>query len=150
MSENMELVNITTDEGEHLIANLTSKTAAFCSFKANTTDEKAKLFEIMNNPEKRLADCINMTIYVKDLYCEVVNCTNTETGEVTQQPRIVVIDKDNIGYQCVSIGIFSAFKKLISIFGEPTWNEPIPLKVKQITKNTRKMLTLDYDFKAGK
>lgn len=150
MAENMELVNITTDDGEHLIANLTSKTAAFCSFKANTTEEKAKLFEIMNNPEKRLADCINMTIYVKDLYCEVVNCTNSETGEVTQQPRIVAIDKDNIGYQCVSIGIFSAFKKLISIFGEPTWNEPIPLKVKQITKNTRKMLTLDYDFKAGK
>lgn len=150
MSENMELVNITTDDGEHLIANLTSKTTAFCSFKANTTEEKAKLFEIMNNPEKRLADCINMTIFVKDLYCEVVNCTNSETGEVTQQPRIVVIDKANFGYQCVSIGIFSAFKKLISIFGQPTWNDPIPLKVKQITKNTRKMLTLDYDFEAGK
>lgn len=36
----------------------------FCSLKANTPEEKAKLFRIMNSPEKHLSDCINQTILV--------------------------------------------------------------------------------------
>ena len=74
---------------------------------------------------------------------EVVNCTNEETGEITTCPRIVIIDKDNKSYQAVSIGIYSALKKVIQVFGAPTWTTPVALEVKQITKGNRKMLTLN-------
>lgn len=131
------------DMGYDVSIDLTSAQTQFCSMNAETDEDKAKLYNAMNNPDKRLADCVNMTIKAKDLYVEVVNCTNEETGEVTACPRIVIIDDKGVGYQAVSIGIFSALKKVIQIFGVPTWEKPVLLEVKQITKGNRKMLTLN-------
>lgn len=119
----------------------------YCSFEAKTVEEQAQLFEIMNNPAERLADNINKTIYVKDVYCEIVDCVNEETGEVTKAPRVVLIDKNNVGYQAVSTGIFSAVKKLFMIFGEPTWTEPIPIEIKQIKKGKKSLLTFNIKTK---
>lgn len=142
-NQNMTAMTVYSDEGFNLVADMTTATAQYCSIRPETAEEKAKVFNAMNNPEKRLADCINMTIPVKDIYVEVVYCTNQETGERTACPRLVLIDEKGVGYQCVSIGIYSAIKKVIQIFGEPTWAEPVKLRVKQITKGARKMLTLE-------
>lgn len=131
------------DMGYDLVVDLTTAQTQFCSMTAQTDEEKANLFNAINNPEKRLSDCINMKINAKDLYIEVVNCTNEETGEATACPRIVIIDDKGVSYQAVSLGIFSALKKVIQIFGAPTWAKPIVLEVKQVTKGTRKMLTLN-------
>lgn len=129
------------------VGELTSREATFCSLNPTTDEERTKLFNAMNNPEKRLGDEINMTIIAKDLYCEVVRVNNVDqkTGEVTQSvlPRIVIIDDKGIGHQCVSIGIYSAMKKLISLFGPPTWEKGLKLKVKQISKGDKKMLTIE-------
>lgn len=135
------------DDDEKMIADLTSRNVTFCSMVATNPKEQAQLFKAMNNPEKRIGDCINMTIHAKDLYCEVVTCTNKETGEATTCPRIVVIDDKGVAYQAVSIGVYSAIRKIIQVFGRPSWKTPIPLTVKQITKGDRKLLTFDVDFK---
>lgn len=137
--------NVFMDEGYSIAVDLTSAQTQFCSMTAKTPEEKAKLFNAMNNPDKRIGDCINMVINAKDLYVEVVNCTNEETGEVTACPRIVIIDDKGVGYQAVSVGIFSALKKVIQVFGAPTWETPVKLKVQQITKGSRKMLTLNVE-----
>lgn len=136
-------VNKFADMGFDVSVDMTSAQTQFCSMVATTDEDKAKLFNAMNNPEKRLADCINMKIKAKDLYIEVVNCTNEETGEVTACPRIVIIDDKGVAYQAVSIGIYSALKKVIQVFGAPTWAKPVTLEVKQVTKGNRKMLTLN-------
>ena len=141
------MTNRFDDMGYDVTVDLTSAQMQFCSVKAESDDEKAKLFNAMNNPEKRIADCINMVIKAKDLFVEVVQCTNESTGEVTTCPRIVIIDENGVGYQAVSVGIYSALKKVIQIYGAPTWNKAIPLEVKQITKGERKMLTLNVKTK---
>ena len=141
--QNNAPVNKFADMGFDISVDMTSAQLSFSSLRAETDEEKANLFNAINNPEKRLADCINMTIKAKDLYIEVVNCTNEETGEVTACPRIVIIDDKGVAYQAVSLGIYSALKKVIQIFGAPTWEKPIALAVKQVTKGTRKMLTLN-------
>lgn len=138
---------LTMDDNKNFIADLTSRQTTFCSLNASTPKEKAMLFKAMNNPEKRVGDCINMTINAKDLFCEVVNCVNQQTGEVEACPRIVIIDDKGVGYQAVSLGVYSAIKKIIQVFGVPTWETPLPLVVKQITKGERKLLTFDVDFK---
>lgn len=132
-----------SDMGFDISVDMTSAQLAFSSLKADTDEEKAQLFNAINNPDNRLADCINMKIKAKDLFVEVVNCTNEETGEVTACPRIVIIDDKGVSYQAVSLGIYSALKKIIQIFGTPSWEKPINLEVKQVTKGTRKMLTLN-------
>lgn len=142
MENNTNAVALYGDNGEHYIADLTTATSSYCSMVADTPEEKATLFNAMNNPDERIADHINETIAVKDLYCEVVQCVNQETGEASTCPRIVLIDDKGKSYASVSLGIYSAMKKLMSIYGQPTWDKPIKVKVMQISKGTRKMLSL--------
>lgn len=139
--ENQIVIANQTKE-EQMIAELNEQKLSYCSLNAETADEQMILFNAMNNPEHRLADYINNIINVKDIFCEIVDCTNKETGEVNQAPRIVLIDDMGVGYACVSLGIFSAVKKLMQVFGNPTWETPLPVKVVQVTKGTNKMLTL--------
>lgn len=136
-------VNQFADEGFNIVADMTTAKTQYTSMVAESAEAKAKLFNAMNNPDERLSDMINKQIKAKDLYIEVVNCTNTETGEVTACPRIVIIDDKGKSYQAVSIGIYSALKKVIQVYGAPTWEKPITLEVRQITKGERKMLTLN-------
>lgn len=131
------------DEGFNIVADMTTAKTQYTSMNAETDEAKAKLFNAMNNPDERLSNMINRQIRAKDLYIEVVNCTNTETGETTACPRIVIIDDNGKSYQAVSIGIYSALKKIIQVYGAPTWKKPIALEVRQITKGERKMLTLN-------
>lgn len=138
-------VQLVSDDDTNFIVDLTSRTTSYCSMVAETTEEKALLYNAMNNTERRLKDCINEVIEVKDVFVEAVNCTNEETGEVTRCPRTVLIDVNGVGYQAVSLGIFSALKKLFAVYGEPQdWTAPLKLKVKQISRSAKKnILTLD-------
>lgn len=136
---------MTMQEDERFIMDLTAeRKVQFCSMVPKNEDEEIILFNAMNNPEKRIGDCINLTIEVKHVFCEVVTCINRETGETNICPRIVLIDKDGVGYQAVSMGIYSALKKIISIKGNPAnWKKPVKLQVTQITKGDRKLLTFN-------
>lgn len=130
-----------TMEIDGLVADLTTRQTSFCSLTATTPEEKAKLFNLMNAPQHRLSDMINMSIEVTDIFVETVQCANKD-GEIILTPRIVLIDKNGEGYQCVSMGIYGALKKLFSIYGTPHWEEPLSLTVKQVTKGEYKILTL--------
>lgn len=143
MTEEMTKNELIISEDEKIIGELTERKTMFCSLNPSNDDEKMVVYNAMNNPAKRISDCINTTINVKNVFCEVVNCKNNETGEITTCPRIVLIDDKGVGYQAVSIGIYSAIKKLIAVFGEPTWEKAIKLKVVQVTKGERKMLNLE-------
>lgn len=136
--------SMVNDDDARFIVDLTTRATQYCSMKAESDKEKAALFNATNNPDFRLADMINMEVKVKDVFVEAVHCTNRDTGEVNICPRVVLIDDKNVGYQCVSIGVFSAIKKLFGIYGEPMyWSAPIKMIVKQITKGERQMLTLN-------
>lgn len=153
-----EMTNVTTNnvsetaptiymEGTNFIADLTTRDDVFCSITPKTQEDKSILFKAMNNPDYRIADFINMTIQVKDVYCETVKCVNRQTGESVRAPRIVLIDNEGKGYQCVSIGMLGGLKKLFAVFGMPNeWETPLPVTIKQITKGDRSLLTFDVQL----
>lgn len=142
----MENTNIAVfnDDGLNLIADLTApSTSAFCSLIPQTEDEEKILYNATMSPAKRVGDCINETINLRHVFCEIITVTNEETGEVSRVPRTVLIDDNGIGYQCVSTGIFNAIKKLFAVKGMPdTWVKPVTVKVQQISKGKRQILTL--------
>lgn len=123
-------------------SDIQNVSTAFCSMDANTAEEKKILFNAMNNPDERLSDCVNKIIKIKDVYCETVQMVNEQTGEVTEAPRIVLIDVDGKSYQSVSSGVYNSLKKLMQIYGVPTWDEPIAVIPKQLTKGSYKIMTL--------
>lgn len=126
-----------------LAAEMTQTADVFCSMQADTPEKQKALFSAMNYPNKKLRDCINMTLNITDVYCETVELVNQETGEVNQAVRIVLIDKEGVSYQSVSHGVFNSLRKLIQIFGAPTWEDGLPITVKQINNKNRAILTLD-------
>lgn len=135
---------VANDDDSRFIVDLTTRQTQYCSMVAETMEEKAALYNATNNPNFRVSEMINMTINLKDVYVEAVKCTNKESGEVQTCPRIVLISDENEGYQCVSIGIFSAIKKLFAIYGEPNeWETAIPVVVKQLKSGERSVLTLN-------
>lgn len=117
-------------------------TQSFTSMSLETIEDKARFYNAVSNPDERLRDHINEVIAVKDVFVEMVECANEETGETTLAPRIVLIADDGKTYQCVSTGIFAALKRLFAIFGAPTWETPIRLKVKQVSNKQKQLLTL--------
>lgn len=127
------------DDNEDFIADLTTRQQTFCSLIPKTEEEQDILFTAMNCPENRIKDCINMEIEIKDIYAEVVQCTNEKTGKKESAPRIVLIDSQGVGYQAVSIGIFGAVKKLLQAYDNPAvWKAPKKFIIKQISKGTDK------------
>lgn len=148
VKEMNEVSSVVVYNQKDLSVNLEDQSSNFfSSLKGDSREEKTRLFKAKSNPDKRLSECINQKIYAKDLYMEVVNLTNKETGEIEQCPRVVLIDKDGVSYTSVSFGIYNALKSLCAVYGMPTWEEPIPLIVKQrqVGEN-KKSLTLDVDY----
>lgn len=142
MSEEM-IVKESTDIRDCDVRKLNAKQlAAFCSVKAETREDKARIFNAANNPQHKVADFINKEIKLSDVYAETLELVNEQTGEYEKVPRIVLIDDKGEAYECVSVGMFSSLKKLIAIFEEPTWEPPIPVIIKQEKVANGSMLTM--------
>lgn len=127
---------------ENEIALFENRTEMYTSFHATNHKEEIAFFNAINSDSKKLADEINETISVRDVYVEMVTMTDEETGETSTAPRTVFIDDKLVGHSCVSMGIFSACKKLFAIKGTPdTWAEPVKIKIIGINKGKRRILT---------
>lgn len=114
----------------------------FYSMTAETTEQKIALYNAINTPDARLSDSINMEIKIKDLLVEIIELADQNTGEMIKVPRTIIVDTEGKTYQCVSIGVFSSLKRIINLFGEPTWEQGVPVTVKQITKGQKSLLSL--------
>lgn len=121
----------------------------YASLKATTEEEKALLFNALSSPEQALADFINNTIHIKHIVAEPVELTNEETGEVHVCPRIIIIDKDDVSYSCVSQGIKNCLARLFTIYGTPEmWSEPLAVTIGQRKiRGNKNVLTLSLGKK---
>lgn len=114
---------------------LNPENLAFCSFQVKTKEDKAKLFNAMNEPDFKIEEVVNKEIEVKDVFAEYIELLDENTGEVKTAVRMVLISPDGTSYGCVSVGMFSAIKKIMKLYGPPTWDDPI--KIVPYTKKTR-------------
>lgn len=116
----------------------------YMSFNPQTPEEKSMLFNAVQNPDKRLSDIVGETIEIKHVLAEMVELPNEKTGEMNTAPRIVFIDPKGTSYVSVSVGIYNSVRKVFQVFGEPsTWDKPLKVKVKQINKADKRILTIE-------
>lgn len=129
------------------VNNITNAAAGamITSFKANPDDRKtsAKIFNAMNNPQHRIADCINQVISVTDYLVEITEIVNEETGSIDKVPRVVLVDDKGEAYQAVSFGMFNVVRNVVNVCGDAPWKEPVKLKIKQVSVKRGSMLTAD-------
>lgn len=109
---------------------------------------KARVSNALATPDKRIADEINMTLFIKDIIIHKVNLINDDNEEVAV-PRVILIDTDGVSHVAVSKGIYNVIRtNIFPLFGFPTYEEGLPLLVQQGGSGTRKYLTLVPDIKA--
>ena len=111
-----------------------------------TTDEgREAYYKCITECDARVSEMINRVIMVKDIYSARVNARDTETGEIKVLTRVVLIDTDGCTYTCSSAGVANSLSAIFRMFGMPTWENGLPLTVKQKTlKNGATILTLAY------
>lgn len=115
---------------------------AYCSMSLDTDDDRAAFYNAVSDPDEQIANVVNTVINVRDVYCETVNVTNKDTGETSVAPRVVLVDTEGKSYQSVSTGIFNAIRRLMQVFGPPTWEKGLPLKVVQKNIGKNRLYTL--------
>lgn len=140
---NVESEIVETGIREYDVSELMGgETQAFCSIDAVDRETKAIVFNAANNPDHKVKDFVNKTIDVKDIYAEIIEIVNEETGEITKVPRIVLIDDTGLAYECVSVGMYAAIRKIVAIYGAPTWEPPLTVTVRQKSVGKGSMFTL--------
>jgi hypothetical protein len=101
----------------------------YCSVSESTPAAKAIVYNAINNPTVKISDHIGQDIYIKDIYCEEIESPDTETGEMRTLYKTVLIDPDGNSFFSVAGGVFRAVKNLINIYGYPTYETPVHVKV---------------------
>lgn len=116
---------------------------SYCSIKGDSREAFVAMYNAINSPDHKLSDFVGKKLNIKDISIERVENMNEETGEMAANARVVLIDENGESYTCVSSGIYSAIKKLVAVFGEPTWEPALSVEVQNLsTKKGRKTMTL--------
>ena len=138
----MENQNVNENKGElTLFSGI--KQNVYCSKVAETEKEKKELFNALESCDALLNDCVGQEIEIKDIYCEEKEVVDDESGELKNKYRTIIFDKNGQTYATGSYGIYNVVRKLISIYGYPTWEDGIKVKVaKRPIGNGKSSLTL--------
>lgn len=133
-----------TDDNNMLLELTGEKKVMYTSLNPENEKEEQILFNASANSDTSVGEMINRTINLRHVFCEMVEIKpklDKETGEMSEggiQPRTVLIDENGKSYSTISMGIFTALKKLFAIKGTPdTWDKPVPIEIiqKNIGKN---------------
>lgn len=120
-----------------------------CTLDLDDEDNQVKLYNVLTgDADALLNDMIDQTIVMTGAFMDKHPSTviDEETGEVTgttSKYRIIIFDNEGKTYATGSYGIYNALNMIIDIFGNPTDEHPIKVKVsKKATANGHNTLTL--------
>lgn len=107
----------------------------YCSMNVQDHDQAVAFYNAVTNPTGKLKEHINETLNLVHVSVEPIE-VKREDGTTNIAPRIVLVTDAGESYSCVSVGVYSALKRIFSLFGTPdTWKNPLPIKpVLQATK----------------
>jgi len=119
----------------------------YSSVKATTVEERKTVYNALEKCDILLNDIIGTEINVKDFYIEERHKEETDetTGEIKKvvKYRTILFDTDGKTYATGSYGVYNALRRICLVYGEPTWNEGVLVKVdKKPIGNGKSQLTL--------
>lgn len=131
-----EVANVATTE------IMGGSSSFYSSFSAQSIDDKKKLYNALNAPDFKIADCINKEIVISDAVLTPVSLVDDDTGEAREAIRSIIVDKNGKTYNATSSGIHASLKNLLNIFGTLHFDDGLPVIVQQIKTKRGSTLTL--------
>ncbi len=119
----------------------------YSSVKATTVEERKAVYNALEKCDVLLNNIVGTEINVKDFYIEERQKeeTNEDTGEVKQviKYRTIIFDTEGKTYATGSYGVYNALRRICLVYGEPTWDDGVLVKVdKKPIGNGKSQLTL--------
>lgn len=136
--ENNEITTITTNPVADFSA---TNNSFFCSMSVENDSDRATLYNALSNPDVKIADHLNQEIVIKDIIIEPVEVV-ADDGTRNTVPRTVIIDIEGNTFAAVSTGIYNALKRIVSIYGMPTYANGVRVKVIQIARGANRIYSL--------
>ena len=102
----------------------------FISFKdPQTKENKAKIFNALNNVDNPLSNFIGHELAIVDLIHHKYESIDADTGEVQLKYRNILIDENGNLFNTISYGVNAGLRSLLSIYGMPQeWEEPLKIR----------------------
>ena len=116
----------------------------YSSIENKDQESALKIYDAVSNAEP-LSDHLGQTIMVRDVVLQPIEVNDTNTGEVRQMIRSILIDEEGKALSCSSDGVLTSLKSLFTFLGEPPFVPSVPLVPMQKTgRHGYKFLTLTY------
>lgn len=118
----------------------------YSSIKASSVEEKKKLYNALEKCDALLNDIVGTEINIKDFYVEerIVTEDDEDGNEKSVvKYRTILFDTEGKSYATGSYGVYNALRRIVMVYGTPTWNDGVLVKVeKKPIKNGKTQLTL--------
>lgn len=118
----------------------------YTSVKANNVEDKKSIYNALEKCDVLLNDIVGTEINIKDFYIEERHKEESdENGEVKviTKYRTILFDTEGKTYATGSYGVYNALRRICMVYGEPTWNEGVMVRVdKKPIGNGKTQLTL--------
>lgn len=137
--------NTKTEERGLIVSDATvfneAETFQFTTLDLSVMENKKALYNALQQCDVKINDIKGQTIEVRDLYIEKKNVPERdektdevitdENGEVVTKKhfRTILIDTEGKTYVTAAYGVYNSLKQIIGIFGDPTPENPLTLKV---------------------
>jgi len=112
------------------IRNLATNNVAFYStIVGDKFEDRVATIEAMTN-SLPIKENINKTINLVNVIVQSVPMADQVTGEIKDQPRIILLDADGTAYHAISGGLWRSVQNILGILPHPsTWPAPLPLHI---------------------
>lgn len=101
----------------------------YSSIKGDDFESKKATLNATTN-SVAIADNLGKTISLANIIVQAIDMEDEKTGEVSEQPRVILIDDEGNAFHAISQGIFKSLENLLGILGAPdTWPAPVPVQV---------------------
>lgn len=104
----------------------------FSSVKVETREEKIKLYQLIeeeNDSLKPATEHIGTEIELKDVIFRKYDSVDELTGELEEGVLTYLFDKNGTVYVTSSKSVYFSLNKIFKIFGEPTYEEAVLIKL---------------------
>lgn len=132
----------------------------FLSFNPESFEERVRMFNAINSPDKKLSDMINTPISVKDMIITKVKLTPRNNPMIKDNPpegfvpenerteeedgfRVIMLDTEGVSYTATSRGIYNSICNLRAVFGTLHFEDGLRMVVKQISTKNGNTLTIN-------
>lgn len=140
---------VVAENNQLTVSDRINETVKRCTLDLNEEDNQVALYNVLTgDADALLNDMIDQTIIMTGAFMDKHPSTvvDEETGEVTgttSKYRIIIFDNEGKTYATGSYGIYNSLNMIIDIFGNPSEEHPIKVKVsKKATSNGHNTLTL--------